>query len=299
MVQSSRSIRELSPEAQRPDLYLKRLLCVAVLANPPRRNEAFVIPGRTGREIWDRDTQFCMAGLVWLTQRVHKRCEGHRVTLLCRQKLLSALAEQIWAKQALGSFVRLTAAVCGAALKDPLNSNLHTPLTAPTRGLFLFLHCFPYPPHGDLRGPLLEWKFSCFFTSLFSHVSIPNGFVSILLYSKFFLLSKNQQPFQAPATTSSYISRVPDTPSEQELSQRVGLLRKRRWPKLFSLEKSVQVPVCFLEPQFCRNKGTTKQVTNKPECEAACFMQSSELLGLCLQSHHILKMVISETNLKG
>lgn len=93
MVQSSLSIRELSPEAQRPDLYLKRLLCVAVLANPPRRNEAFVIPHRVGREILDRDTQFCMPGLVWITQRVHKRCEGHRVTLLCRQKLLSGLAE--------------------------------------------------------------------------------------------------------------------------------------------------------------------------------------------------------------
>lgn len=40
-------------------------------------------------------------------------------------------------------------------------------------------------------------------------------------------------------------------------------------------------------------------MTNKSECTAAHFMQSSELLGLCLQSHHVLKMVISETILKG
>lgn len=69
--------------------------------------------------------------------------------------------------------------------------------------------------------------------------------------------------------------------------------------KDISLQVSVRVPVCFSKPQFSRNKGETKLVTNKPECTAAHFMQSSELLGLCLQSHHILKMVFSETNLKG
>lgn len=150
MVQSSPSIRELNPEAQRPDLYLKRLLCVAVLANPPRRNEEFVIPHRAGREISDRDTQFCVPGLVWLIQRAHKGWEGHRVTLLCRQKLLSGLADAHTRKQALACLVRLAAAVCGGALKFPLSSSPHTPASALTRCLFLFLLCFPYPPHGDL-----------------------------------------------------------------------------------------------------------------------------------------------------
>lgn len=246
MVQSSLSIRELSPEAQRPDLYLKRLLCVAVLANPPRRNEAFVIPHRVGREILDRDTQFCMPGLVWITQRVHKRCEGHWVTLLCRQKLLSGLAEADMSKtSSCQPWQAETAAVCGGALQDPLNSSLHTPPSALMRCLFLFLRCFPYPPHGDLRGPLLEWKFSNFFhlfglSCLHSKRLCLNPFLLSKIQS--FLLSKNQQPDQAPhghASLSSYTVGAPDSPSEQKLSRRVGLfglLRKRRRLKLFPFD---------------------------------------------------------------
>lgn len=64
LIKRSPSIRELSPEAQRPDLYLKKLLCVALLANPPRRNEAYIMPHRVEKEFLCRDTKLRMSGLV-------------------------------------------------------------------------------------------------------------------------------------------------------------------------------------------------------------------------------------------
>lgn len=183
MVQSSRSIRELSPEAQRPDLYLKRLLCVAVLANPPRRNEAFVIPHRIGREreISDRDTRFCMPGLVWLTQRAHKRCEGHRVTLLCRQKLLSGLAEADMSKTSSCQPCQADCCCLWRCSEKPSQQQPTPPTTCSNEVLVPIPTLLSITSPWGFLGTFAGMKnFPVYFTSLFSHVFIPNGFVSML-----------------------------------------------------------------------------------------------------------------------
>lgn len=162
MVQRSPSIREWSPEAQRPDLYLKRLLCVAVLANHPRRHEAYIMPHRAGREFLYRDTQLCMPGLVWITQGVHRRCRGHWVTLLCQQRFLSrGRYEENELRPALAARLR---PCCHSwrCSRVPSQQQLVAQHHLLSWGTCSFSYAVFYiiPRDVSLLGPLLDWKFS-------------------------------------------------------------------------------------------------------------------------------------------
>lgn len=86
-----------------------------------------------------------------------------------------------------------------------------------------------------------------------------------------FPIKEGSEFFHWVRTSNLFRHQPPHSPCARhsfraDVVSKGGFVKEKEVAKLISSWESLQVPVCFLEPQFCRNKGATKKVTNKSVC---------------------------------